>query len=178
MKFLPALFLACLMFALPTQSVAQTDYSGSWYNPSRNGEGFHIQLLDNGQALVIWFTYPGVSDDPATEQSWILGIGEFSGNTITINDAFKANGPVFGDGYDKDDFNRIIWGDLSVTFSGAATGVVNYDGLDGAGSTNISRITSIVGTEVKSSLPDGVSGAWYDPETDGQGWFVDRRSTQ
>ena len=30
--------------------------SGSWYTPERNGEGFTLQVLDNGTAHALWFT--------------------------------------------------------------------------------------------------------------------------
>jgi hypothetical protein len=31
---------------------------------STKNQGFHVEILNNDQALVIWFTYPGATDDP------------------------------------------------------------------------------------------------------------------
>ena len=73
--------LACLFGFTPMASIhAQiiedpSVLSGSWYDPARNGEGFHIEILPDGQALAIWFTYPGDTDNNETRQAWILGIG-------------------------------------------------------------------------------------------------------
>ncbi|RKZ03325.1 hypothetical protein DRQ25_17865, partial [Candidatus Fermentibacteria bacterium] len=170
-KFLFTVFILC--FSTTGMSQSETDHSGSWYNPARNGEGFHIQFLEADQALVIWFTYPGTSDNAQTEQAWILGIGEVVSGKIIVTDAIKASGPVFGEDYDKEDVARTIWGDISVTFSGPDNGMVKYDGLDGAGTTQITRITTLADSAISSSLPAGISGAWFDPATDGQGWFVE-----
>ena len=147
--------------------------SGSFYDALRDGEGFHIELLDNGDALVIWFTYPGPSDNDQTEQAWILGLGAYADGVITIVDAFKAHGPVFGDGYDKDAMVIRTWGDMTVTFADENNVVVDYTSVDGDGARNVARLTALAAQEDAGGLPIGISGAWYDPETNGQGWFVE-----
>ena len=43
--------------------------SGSWYTPERNGEGFTLQVLEDGTAHAIWFTYPPAGS--AAQQAWI-----------------------------------------------------------------------------------------------------------
>ena len=64
--------LACLFGFAPAASIhAQiiedpSVLSGPWYDPARNGEGFHIEILPDGQALAIWFTYPGDTDNNET----------------------------------------------------------------------------------------------------------------
>jgi hypothetical protein len=45
--------------------------SGSWFNPGRSGEGFVQHVLDNGQVLMFWFTYP--RNEPQQEQAWYMG---------------------------------------------------------------------------------------------------------
>jgi hypothetical protein len=39
--------------------------SGSWYTPSRSGEGFFIEALADGEVLIYWFTYSGDSASQA-----------------------------------------------------------------------------------------------------------------
>ena len=112
-------------------------YRAPGTNADRNGEGFHIEILADDQALVIWFTYPGPTDDDDAEQAWILGTGDFADNTITIIDAFKARGPVFGANFNKDDLVIDTWGDITVTFSGPDEAKVEYDGQDGTGSSEV-----------------------------------------
>lgn len=150
-----------------------SNLSGSWYNPDRDGEGFHIELLGNDAALVIWFTYPGPSDNEQTEQAWILGVGTYSDGVITIADANKAHGPEFGAGYDKDALVSDPWGDMTVTFLDENNVVVDYTGVDGDGVRKLIRLTTLAAQENAGGLPIGISGAWYDPETNGQGWFVE-----
>lgn len=149
------------------------ELSGSWFNPQRDGEGFHIEIQDNNQALVIWFTYPGATDDAEAKQAWILGTGTISDNTITILNAFKGRGPEFGENYDKNDFKTDTWGNVTFTFTDEDNGQIEFDGNDGFGSIPITRVTSIVDAADAGGLPNGISGAWYNPDTDGQGWFVE-----
>jgi len=172
---LPGLLkLFVVLWALMIQSVsANSQYSGSWYNSDRDGEGFHIEMLEDDQVLVIWFTYPGPTDDPSAEQAWILGSGTITDNTITIIGANKFQGPEFGPDYNKDDLVLLPWGDLSIVFSGNNNATVEYDGLDGEGTTDVIRITSMAERENATRIPVGFSGAWYNPATNGQGWFVE-----
>ena len=152
---------------------ANGELSGSWYDPERNGEGFHIEIWDEGQALAIWFTYPGDSDPAEAEQAWILGVGTYGDNTITIKDAVKFGGPVFGPNYDKGDLQERIWGDLTFTFQDNTTGKVVFDGADGAGEINLTHLSSIAEDTGENTLPVAFSGSWYDPDTNGQGWFIE-----
>src|SRR5262245_50422349 len=48
-------------------------HSGSWYAAERNGEGFTLQILENGTAHAIWFTYPPAGS--AAQQAWIYASG-------------------------------------------------------------------------------------------------------
>lgn len=46
--------------------------SGAWYNLERNGEGFIVEVQENGTAVVYWFTYQ--PDEPGA-QAWMFGVG-------------------------------------------------------------------------------------------------------
>ncbi len=166
-------FLAVLFFLVPPIAAADERFSGSWYDPGRNGEGFHIEVLEDDLAMVVWFTYPGVSDDSRAEQAWVLGVGSVSGNVISIEDAARVRGPVFGPNYDKDDREITTWGDLTFEFSGLDRATVSYDGADGSGEIELQTLTTLPATTSGAGLPVGFSGSWYNPETDGQGWFIE-----
>lgn len=173
-RSLGLLKLIVVLWLLMVQPVnADSHYSGSWYNPDRDGEGFHIEMLEDNQVMVIWFTFPGPTDDPSAKQAWILGSGTITDNTITIIGANKFQGPEFGPGYNRDNLVLVPWGDLNIVFSGNNNATVNYDGLDGEGTTEVIRITSMAEQADTSRFPVGFSGAWYNPETNGQGWFVE-----
>lgn len=59
-------------------------YSGSWYDPSRSGEGFTLQILEDGSALAVWFTYPPVGS--AARQAWIIAEGGLAGGVVNHGD--------------------------------------------------------------------------------------------
>ena len=167
-------FLALLLILITASPVlANSEYSGSWYDTDRVGEGFHVEILPDSQALVIWFTYPGSSDAAAARQAWILGTGTLSEDTISIVDAYKVRGPVFGEAFDKDDAELETWGDITITFSDADNALVEYSGNDGTGTTDVVRLTNVALSGAPGVLPGTMSGAWYNPETSGQGWFVE-----
>jgi hypothetical protein len=165
--------LGLMLLMVSSLAIANVTYSGSWFNPERDGEGFHIEILDNERAMIIWFTYPGDTDNDTSEQSWILGNGEIDDKVLTFSDAFKSQGPVFGKQFNTDDLSFTTWGDIRVTFSDDDNAVVDYNGLDGVGRTEVTRLTRLADRADAWRLPVGMSGAWFNPKTNGQGWFVE-----
>ncbi|MEE4174513.1 MAG: serine hydrolase [Xanthomonadales bacterium] len=76
--------------------------SGSWFDPSRDGEGFVLEVLPDGRPLVYWFTY-----DLAGRQAWMVGIGARSvafGSTPL--DLQQPVGGRFGPNFDPADVVR------------------------------------------------------------------------
>jgi hypothetical protein len=57
-------------------------YSGVWYTPERNGEGFVIEALPDDRAVVYWFTYTA---DGSGQQAWMTGDGLFGYGDIIID---------------------------------------------------------------------------------------------
>ncbi len=57
----------CLETGFDAAMTSQNALSGAWYGgPDRSGEGFFIDVLDNGLAVVAWFTF-GVAEADSTE---------------------------------------------------------------------------------------------------------------
>jgi len=117
-------------------------YSGSWFDPSHNGEGIIFQVLDNGKALVQWFTY-----DDMGEQMWLQGIGEFDGNTLTVDNLYTAAGTAWGNAFDAGDITTTTWGSLQMVFNNCGSTTVTYDSVIGFGSgvLNMQRLTNLMG---------------------------------
>lgn len=73
---------------------ADGSYTGSWYNPDRNGEGFSIHVIDrkNPRVVVYWFTY---EPDGSGQQVWLLGVDELldGDQTYTMH---RYTGGTFG----------------------------------------------------------------------------------
>jgi len=161
---------------MPTQSPAGTAvFSGSWYDPSHNGEGWIIEVLDDKSALIYWFTY-----DQEGKQVWLVGLGQRSGNTLAAH-MIATSGPVFGPDFDPDAVTKEDWGTLSITFQNCGSARVEYNSvLDGFGSGSLlpSRLTGILDLDCTdmaspSNLPAaGYTGSWYDPSHNGEGWIL------
>jgi hypothetical protein len=118
--------------------------TGSWYDPSRNGEGYNIEIIGSSidpQMLAYFYTY-----DDAGNQMWLIAQGPVDGDTATLP-AFVASGAVFGPGFDPDDVDLEEWGTLTFVFSSCNAGTATYDSTTGFGSgtTNIARLSSVTG---------------------------------
>ena len=166
--------------------------SGSWYDPDHDGEGWFVQVLDDKRAVVYWFTYspPGVGGDQA--QAWVGGVGEIIGSSIVVPSAGTVitKGPPFGQDFDPDRVERYPWGKMVLSFSNCNEGVMYYqsDDLDyGSGSLDLARVTQIESLDCAAisnvvppplqqaefSVTPAISGAWYDPGHDGEGWLLE-----
>jgi hypothetical protein len=161
-------------------------FSGSWYNPSRSGEGIIVQVLDNGSVIAIWFTFP--PEGSTAKQAWILAQGGvIDGSRVRFNQAFTVRGPRFGPGFDPAARVMENWGTLELNFSDCNNAQFSYAGPAqwGSGTRAIQRLTSIdeLGCNYKQRLTaNGArslaglrqrSAAWYDPAHSGEGWFIE-----
>jgi len=90
----------------------EAQYSGSWYDPTRSGEGFTLQIRDNREALVFWFGY-----GPEGARRWFMGEGALVDDTWIFPDVLTAAGPRFGAAYDPDALQLETWGDLELDLS-------------------------------------------------------------
>ena len=134
-----------MLAALLATALAITPaYSGSWYAPERNGEGFTLQVLDDGSALALWYTYPPAGS--AAQQAWIYASnGVIDGDTIRFANAYTTRGPRFGAQYDPNAVQLIPWGTLEFRFTGCNNAQVSYAGPAawGSGGYAVSRLTAL-----------------------------------
>jgi len=118
--------------------------SGAWYDRSHSGEGWFLEVLADGQAVVAWFSY-----DPEGNQAWFLDAGVVGGNTITF-DLSIPSGTDFGPTFDPDDVDRPSWGTATFTFDGCNSGTMTYESTlegYGSGSLELTRLTNLSGLE-------------------------------
>ncbi|MEO6065776.1 MAG: hypothetical protein ABIP49_08380 [Lysobacterales bacterium] len=173
------------------RSAADGDYwvgpvaSGSWYDPSRDGEGLVVEILPNGRALATWFTYPALGE--IGDQAWLSAQnGVVSGDTIRFADVLRPRGGVFGAAFDPAQVVLERWGTMELRFVDCNTAVLTYSGSGayGSGTRNLQRLTAIdelecggareltaTGARALSGLR-AKSGAWFVPSRSGEGWFV------
>lgn len=117
--------------------------SGAWYDPQRSGEGFLVEVLEDGSGLVYWFTY---RPDDSMHQAWMIGMGEFEGQTLLIDDLIQPVGGAWGDNFDPDTIELEHWGTLSLEFHEPDNGHVFWDSVDpdyGSGDHPIERLTQV-----------------------------------
>ena len=159
--------------------------SGAWFDPTHNGEGWLIQVLDDTRALIYWFTY-GPNGEASDRQVWIgAQEGRIEGSNIIIEDMITTAGPSFGDDFDPDDLRINSWGDVTFHFDDCDSGVMYYRGREGfgQGTLDLARITDLAdnpcGTSKATPAPKGagidgrMSGAWFDPTHLGEGWLLE-----
>jgi len=167
--------------AIARESVDPTAFSGSWFTPDREGEGFIVEILDPPDpenkeltAVVFWFTFT-----PDGRQAWMVGSGKVNGSVAEV-DFEITDGASFGADFDPKLVNRTSWGSLRLDFLNCNDAQAEFAGTFGSGQMKLTRLTSIdgLGCQVTANGGSGgnarVSGAWFNPAQDGQGFIVER----
>jgi arylsulfatase A-like enzyme len=149
---------------------ADTTLTGAWFDPTHDGEGFLVEALDDGQAVVYWFTY-----DDSGNQRWFIGTGTLSGDSAGFDQLLSASGPSFGDAYDTEDVRLEVVGQLTITWSDCDSATAEYtvDGVTGI--QVLSRLSSVAGLECSGprSALSNWTGSWFDYSHDGEGLVVE-----
>jgi uncharacterized protein (DUF1800 family) len=151
--------------------------SGSWFDPAKDGQGFTVQVIDESTVLATWFTF-----DQEGNQAWLQGLGAVSGSTVVFESLNRYVGPSFGSAYDPADRQSIPAGRLSLTFHDCHRATAEYEATEPFvdDTLSLARLTQIVGHRCDAEpsadtfpLHAGLSGAWYAPALDGQGWMLE-----
>jgi hypothetical protein len=99
-----------------------TGISGTWYNDTRSGEGFllDVSLRDVGQweMVATFYTYDGMGN-----QVWLIGNAMTEGDHVTVPVQMTGGG-IFGPLFDPTSVVRSDWGTLEFSFSGCWQGHV------------------------------------------------------
>ncbi len=162
---------------MPTQSPAGSGvFSGSWFDPSHNGEGWVVEVLDDKSAVIYWFTY-----DEDGNQIWLFGVAQRVGNTLAAH-MQRTSGPMFGPEFDPDAVVLENWGTLAITFQNCNSARVDYNSVsDGYGSGSLlpTRLTQILNLDCNDiadpsdSQAVAYSGSWFDAEHEGEGLILE-----
>jgi hypothetical protein len=119
-------------------------YSGSWYDRTHAGEGFTVQVLDDGTILVYWFSF-----GPDGQRRWFFGAGEIADGKLRVDNMMTTRGGIFGAPFDPAAVEEVSWGSLELEVScdgGTATYASSEAGF-GSGQLNIVKLTSMDGLE-------------------------------
>lgn len=160
--------------------------SGSWYDPTRSGEGIILQHLPNGRVLALWFTFAATGE--AAEQAWfIANDGVIDERTLRFTTVLQPKGGVFGDRFDPAAVVNERWGTLELEFSDCHRATLRYVGPPGygQGTRNLQRLSTLDQLACDGSraiTPTGAraavglasrSGAWFVASRPGEGWVIE-----
>ena len=153
---------ACCLMLLIGSAQAQLNLasgwpSGQWYNPARDGEGFYVEVIgegDNLQIAVAMYSY-----DADGKQLWLVGnVAIADGDMGATVPVFLIEGPVWGTGYDPADRDTTQFGNIVVQFPSCDSALFsvtsNVAGLE-SGSYSLVRLTELVGMDCVEPPPPG-----------------------
>ncbi|VAW42354.1 hypothetical protein MNBD_GAMMA01-1118 [hydrothermal vent metagenome] len=169
--------------------------TGAWYYPATSGQGLLLDVMqpiedDDGRIFVAWFTYDLTSKDNDAEfgsvnHRWFTAQGTYTNNEADLTILLTENGR-----FDNSQAvaTRAV-GKMKIRFTSCTSGVASYlfDQSQLSGSFPITRITpdefceeqtaatakSVAKSANNISSKAGLSGAWYNPQTTGQGLLFD-----
>ena len=156
-------------------------HSGAWFNPATSGQGLFLDVdPDGGFAFLGWFTYTDEASDAPNEQHWFTAQGNYSGSKAELT-LYES----FGGRFEQPQaVTTTAVGTVTLTFSDCDNGTLSYHfddrNLEGniplvratPGSGNLCETRADWTTQAVMVNP-GMDGAWFDPDTSGQGFFFD-----
>ena len=116
--------------------------SGSWYNPSRSGEGYVLEVMSDRNALVYWFGF-----DALGNRRWFFGMAPVSGPVLSFPDVMTTTGGVFGAAFDPAGVQLLPWGSLELEL-GCEDGTARFESVESgfpAGQMELTRLTYLDG---------------------------------
>jgi hypothetical protein len=160
--------------ATPPPFFMQPGISAAWVNPALSKEGFVIEIMPNGLAVVFWFTY-----DLEGNQDWYIGVGTINGRRIFFNALRHVSGAHFGVDTVPEQITETIVGRAAFTWTGCDSGFMDWEIGEAMGQQPLVRLTRMMGAACDETLevPAGPqatwSGAWVDPQRDGEGFTLE-----
>ncbi len=175
-KFCKYLFFGWLFLGIGNfnlahaQTVVDASMSGSWYDPSHDGEGFVLEVLENDRAVVYWFTY-----DETGNQRWFVATGAVEDDSVVFASLKQTSGARFGEQFEPNDVVFTEVGTLTMQWSDCSSANANYTINGVAGSQSLTRLTTLMGLDCESpgSPPSSMTGSWFDQTHDGEGLAIE-----
>ncbi|MEZ5442098.1 MAG: hypothetical protein R3F15_11475 [Lysobacterales bacterium] len=154
----------------------QAASTGLWYDPASPGDGYVIEALADGRAVVARFSYP--AEGEAGDQAWFFGSGEILDEGIVIEQMQRPVGARFGAAFDPAEVDRQDWGEQRFVFEACGEGETAWESTTpyADGRTPLRQLSWIGGLGCPGSGDISgaslYSGAWYDPARSGEGGFI------
>ena len=172
---------AVLLNQSPSNFKINAGHAGAWFNTATSGQGQLIDVEPEEQFMfVAWFTYTDAASNNPFEQRWLTAQGNYSGNTAELP-LYETLGGRFDD---PQAVTNTQIGEVTLSFGDCGQGQMTYsidaEGLQGEfpllrvipGSDNLCEERSENTTQAVD-INAGMDGAWFDPNTSGQGFLID-----
>ena len=153
----------------PEATPANNAFTGLWYDPALDGEGFNIVTTAGG--TIVYF----YGSDNRGNRVWLIsalipGVIE-AGKAIEVL-MFESTGGVFPTPL-MSSRGLAAWGTLLLQFSGCQDGQSTLNGVDGSKVSQITKLAGVSGASCVEGTPQvdaDWAGLWYDPSKDGEGY--------
>ncbi len=86
-------------------------WMGAFFDPNRDGEGFHFGVEVGGVFVMTWYTYLN------GRQVWMIGTGTRDGQRVVFEDVVITSGAGFGSNFDPADVVKEPFGKIIVDFT-------------------------------------------------------------
>lgn len=126
--------------ARPFSGTLHRGINGAWFDPSHDGEGWIVELLDDSSALVFWFTY-----DQHGKPAWMISIAQVDGNRIFAETTHRPVGARFGPDFNPGHVRNEEWGAFALSFVGCNHATMAYGGVAPFGNGGLSNVRRLVG---------------------------------
>ncbi len=149
--------------------------TGLWFDPARDGEGWHVQAIDDDRAF---FTFYSFAPDRAGEADWLVGLGiRGPDNAFVLEELITASGGFLGADADDAPINREFWGSGVIKFANCDSGIAELSGPDRYRGFvfRLQRLSRVPGLDCGGAgavETPGIAGSWYVPERPGEGWLL------
>ena len=120
--------------------------AGTWFDPSRAGEGLIVFPYAADAAFLSWFTYDAA--DPS-RQLWLYGAGRFVDGRLEIDALFRTEGARFGAAFDPAAVRNVRWGRAGFQVSSCRSARFDYQADDpayGAATRELRKLAGVAGS--------------------------------
>jgi hypothetical protein len=162
--------------------IDQAGLTGAWYDAASSGQGFQFSIepgataSDSGWLFGTWYTYDTVAGGTDTQRWYSLEASLADGAQSADVTIYQNSGGTFAA---PPVTSAIAVGTGTLAFDSCMSGTFAYTFDDGrTGSIALTSLLPMVAC-AETGTPDmppgafGLSGAWYDPMTNGRGVLID-----